>query len=147
MYEQTNPFLQHAVNHGQSLLAGVNRTRVLSQDIISTCDNIAMSISAGNTQGALNSVQNVKNMANQVSQSAQMVNQAVNERLDMTTHILGRIQYRINEMSTAIQSVRAGTSTNYQAGWGQYGTAMSQQQMPSGQFGASVPQQPTTPMM
>ncbi len=146
MYQQTNPFLQHAINHGQSLLAEVNRTGSLSQDIIATCDNIALAINSGNTQSAVNSIQNVKNMANQMSQTAQFFNQTINERLDMATYILGRIQYRINEMSNAIQSVR-GTS-NYQMGWGQYGASMPQQQMTPGQYGAAGPQQqPTTPMM
>lgn len=155
MFQQNNPFLQHAVNHGQSLLNEINRTQSLSQEIISACDNIAMAINSGNTQNAINSIQNVKNMANQVSQNAQFFNQAINERLDMAGHVLGRIQHRINEMSNAIQSIR-GTS-NYQMGWGQYGNWMPQQQMMPGQqgfstsqqqqYGTSAPQQQTTPMM
>lgn len=142
MYEQTNQFMRHAVKHGQSLLAEVNRTRVLSQEIVSICDNTIMAVGSGNTQAAINSVQNVKNVANQVAQSAQMVNQLVNERLDMNAHILGRIQCRISEMSNAIQSIKNDPSANYQMGWGQYGAAMPQQQMTSGQYGNIAPQQP-----
>jgi uncharacterized phage infection (PIP) family protein YhgE len=132
MSQQTNPFLQHAVNHGKSLLNEINRTHSLSQEIISTCDNITMCLNSGNTQSAINSIQNVKDMANQVSQSSEFFNQAINERLDMVGHVLGKIQYRVNQMSSAIQSVR-GTPANYQTNWDENRNWMPQQQMTSSQ--------------
>ena len=147
MFQQTNPFLQHAVNHAQSLLTEVNRTRSLTQDIVSNCDNIIMAINSGNAQNAINALQSVRNMANQVSQSSQFINQAINERLDMTAYVLGSIQHKINEMSNAVQSLK-GTSTNYQMQWNQaghqqaqYSTPLQQQAM-SNQYGNfAIPQQ------
>ena len=138
MFQQPNPFLQHAISHGQSLLAEVNKSRSLSQDIISTCDNVVMALNSGNTQSAISSVQNIRNMAGQVSQTVQFFNQVINERLDMTSYVLGTIQHKINEMANAVQSLR-GVSANYQTGWNQYGA----QQMGQGQYGASMPQQQT----
>jgi hypothetical protein len=132
--QQTNPFLQHAINHGQALIAEVNKAKSLSQDIVSTCDNAVMAINSGNIQNAINSIQNIRNMASQVSQSTQFFNHAINERLDMSSYVLNSIQHKLNEVSGAIQSLR-GNSTNYQLGWNQYGT-----QQP-GQYGFSGPQQ------
>lgn len=148
MFQQTNPFLQHAINHGQSMIAEINKARSLSQDMVSACDNIIAAINSGNTQNAINSIQNVRNMASQVSQATQFFSQAINERLDMTSYVLNAIQHKINEMSGAIQSLRSNT-TNYQMGWnpygtqqpGQYGFSMPQQQSAPGQYGNSMPQQ------
>ncbi len=133
MSQQTNPFLQHAINHGQALIAEVNKAKSLSQDIVSTCDNAVMAINSGNIQNAINSIQNIRNMASQVSQSTQFFNHAINERLDMSSYVLNSIQHKINEVSSAIQSLR-GNSTNYQMGWNQSGM-----QQP-GQYGFSVQQ-------
>ena len=148
MFQQKNPFLQHAINHGQALIAEVNRTRSLSQDIVSTCDNVVMAINSGNPQNAINSIQDIRNMAIQVSQATQFFNHAINERLDMSSYVLNSIQHKINEMSGAIQGLRSN-SANYQKGWnqyeaqqsGQYGFSTTQQQMMPGQYGySSVPQ-------
>lgn len=147
MYRQKNPFLQHAINHGQTLIAEVNKANSLSQDIVSTCDNIVMAINSGNPQNAINSIQNIRNMAIQVSQSTQFFNHVINERLDMSTYVLNSIQHKINEMTGAIQGLR-DNSANYQRNWnqyeaqhpGQYGSSMSQQTMPY-QYGSfSAPQ-------
>lgn len=135
MSQQTNPFLQHAINHGQALITEVNKAKSLSQDIVSTCDNVVMAINSGNIQNAISSIQNIRNMASQVSQSTQFFNQAINERLDMSSYVLNSIQHKINEVSGAIQSLRGNSTNNYQVGWNQYGT-----QQP-GQYGFSVPQQ------
>jgi hypothetical protein len=146
--QQKNPFLQHAINHGQALIAEVNKAKSLSQDIVSNCDNVVMAINSGNIQNAINSIQNIRNMASQVSQSTQFFNQAINERLDMSSYVLNSIQHKINEVSGAIQSLR-GNSNNYQLGWNQYGTqqpnqygySMPQQGQQQGQYGSSsVPQ-------
>lgn len=138
MFQQTNPFLQHAINHAHSLMSEVNKAKILSQDIVSACDNIAMAINSGNTQSAIASIQNVRNMASQVSQSTQCFSQAINERLDMSSYVLNAVQHKINEMSNAIQSLR-GNSANYQMGWNQYGVQQS------GQYGASMQQQQAMP--
>ncbi len=147
MFQQTNPFLQHAVNHAQSLLTAVNRTSSLSQDIVFNCDNIIASINSGNTQNAINSLQTIRTMAGQVSQSAQLINQAVNERLDMTAYVLGALQHKITEMSNVVQSLK-NTSANNQMQWNQAGMYQQnqygapQQQTMAHQYGNfSVPQQ------
>lgn len=133
MQHQLNPFLQHAVRQGQTLLGESNRAVALSQGMISACDEIVMSINSGNIQGAMNSAQNARNMASQVAQSTQHFNQAINERMDMATHVLGRIQYKVSELSSALQSVRGISTTGYQLGSGSC---------------ASMPYQQTTfPMM
>ncbi|SEO76729.1 hypothetical protein [Propionispora vibrioides] len=144
MFQQTNPFLQHAINHGQSLIAEMNKARSLSQDIVSACDSAMMSMNAGNTQNAINSVQSIRNMATQVAQSTQLFNQAINERLDMSSYMLNHIQQKIGELSGAIQSLKASTAHCQSMNWGQYpnqyGNSSAHQMMP-GQFGSSMPQQ------
>lgn len=128
MHHQLNPFLQHAVRQGQALLGESNRAVALSQGIISACDEIVMSINSGNIQGAMNSAQNARNMANQVAQATQHFNQAINDRMEMASHVLSRIQYKVNELSGALQSVRGFSTTGYQTGLGQYGASMPYQQ-------------------
>ncbi|SHJ90268.1 hypothetical protein [Propionispora hippei] len=144
MYQQANPFLQHAINHGQSLIAEMNKARSLSQDIVSACDSAMMSMNAGNTQNAINSVQSIRNMATQVAQSTQIFNQAINKRLDMSSYMLNHIQQKIGELSGAIQSLKASTAHSQSMNWGQYsnqyGHSSAHQMMP-GQFGSSMPQQ------
>ncbi|BBB93542.1 methyl-accepting chemotaxis domain-containing protein [Methylomusa anaerophila] len=117
-FQQTNPFLQHVVNHGHSLITEVNKASSLCQEIVLNCDNIVAAINSGNPQNAVNLVQNIRNKASQVSQSTQFFNQAINERLDMSAYVLNTIQHKLNEISGAIQSLR-GTTANYQM-W-QYG--------------------------
>lgn len=131
MHHQMNPFLQHAVRHGQMLLGESNRSVALSHSIISACDDIIQSINSGNIQGAVNSAQNARNMASQVSQASQHLNQTINERMEMASFVLNRIQYRINELSSALQSVRSFSGDSFHAEpW---------------QFSASMPYQQTTP--
>lgn len=140
MFQHPNPFLQHAISHGQSLLSEINKTRILSQDIISACDNISMAVNSGNTQGAVNSIQNIRNMASQLSQTSQILTNAVNERLDMSSYVLSAIQHKLNEVSGALQSLRS-VSTNHQSGWNQYGMphyGFSQHQ--HSPFGTAAPQ-------
>ncbi len=140
MYQQTNPFLQHAVSHGQTLITEVNKAKTLSQDIVSTCDNAVMAINSGNIQNAIGSIQNIRNMANQVSQSTQFFDHAINERLEMSSYVLNSIQHKMNEVSGAIQSLKSN-STNNQAGWNQYGTQQPWQSQQQGQYGSSSVQQ------
>ena len=114
MHHHTNPFLQHAVRHGQMLVAESGRAVALSQGIISACDEMIMSLNAGNMQGAVNSAQNARNMAGQVAQATRHINQALNERIEMASFILNRIQYRINELSSALQGIRGFTGESLQ---------------------------------
>lgn len=147
MFKQKNPLRQQAINQGQTLLAEVNRARVLTQNMVSTCDNIVSNINSGNTQNIINAVQNVRNMASQAAQATQCINHGINERLDMTSYALGAIQNRISEVSGVIQNLKE-TSANYEMNWnqyggqqqGQYGTSTLQQSM-QGQFGGSIPHQ------
>ncbi|TWH51989.1 hypothetical protein [Sporomusa sp. KB1] len=142
MFQQTNPFLQHAVNHGQSLISEVNNARSLSQDIASNCDNIVTAINSGNPQNAVNLVQNIRSKATQVAQSTQFLNYAINERLDMASYVLDAIQYKTSELSNAIKSMRS-TAANYQNQSGmqqswQYGVPMQQQQQPISGYNPSM---------
>lgn len=139
MYNQPNPFLQHGVRHAQSLLNESNRAVTLSQEIMATCDSIIMNINSGNSQGAINAAQNVKNMAVQVAQSTQTFNQAINERMDMATYFLSRIQSKVNEMSNAIQSIRGTSNIGASSGINQYGGTMP--------YTCMSYQQPTTPII
>lgn len=102
----TNPFLQHAVRHGQMLLGESNRSVEVSRSLVSACDNIIMSINSGNLQGALSAAQNARNMSAQIAQATQQLNQTINERVEMTGYILNRIQFRLNDLSRTLQSVR-----------------------------------------
>ncbi|SFG71598.1 hypothetical protein SAMN05660649_02478 [Desulfotomaculum arcticum] len=108
----TNPFLQHAVRHGQMLLAESNRSVEVSRSLVSACDNIIMSINSGNLQGALSAAQNARNMSAQIAQATQQLNQTINERMEMAGYILNRIQFRLNDLSRALQSVRE-SNTGY----------------------------------
>ncbi|WP_027364098.1 hypothetical protein [Desulfotruncus alcoholivorax] len=107
-----NPFLQHAVRRGQMLLAESNRSVAISRNLVSACDNIIMSINSGNLQGALREAQNARNMSAQIAQATQQLNQTINERLDMAGYILNRIQFKLNDLSRALQSVRE-SNTGY----------------------------------
>ncbi len=128
---QMNPFLQHAVRHGQMLLGESNRSVALSHGLISACDEIIMSINSGNIQGAVNSAQNARNMASQVAQASQHLNQTINERMAMASYVLNRIQYRINELSGALQSVRGFSGEGFQTEPWQLGASMPYQQTTS----------------
>lgn len=119
MHHQTNPFLQHAVRHGQMLVGESNRAAALSQALISACDDILASINSGNMQRAASAAQNARNMASQVAQATGNLNLAINERIEMASYILNRIQYRINELSGALQSLRGFSAESLQVQpWG-----------------------------
>lgn len=128
MHQHTNPFLQHAVRRGQALLNEFNRVSALSGSMISACDEIIMSINSGNVQGAMNSAQNLRNMAGQVAQSTQQLNQTINERMEMAAFVLNKIQFRINELSNALQSIRSMSGEGYQMGPWQHHASMPYQQ-------------------
>jgi hypothetical protein len=140
MFQPTNPFLQHAVNQRQILITEVNKAKTLSQDIVSTCDNAVMAINSGNIQNAIGSIQNIRNMAIQVAQSTQFFNNAINERLEMSSYVLNSIQHKISEVSGAIEKLR-GNSTNYQMGCNQYGMQQPWQSQQQGQYDSSSAQQ------
>jgi len=127
MHQQLNPFFQHAIRHGQVLLGESNSAVALSHGIVSACDDIIMSINSGNIQGAINSAQIARNMASQAAQATQHLNQAINERMDMAAHVLSRIQYKISELSNALQAVRSISATGFPEGLG-YGATMPYQQ-------------------
>ncbi|MCL6479940.1 MAG: hypothetical protein K6T65_16350 [Peptococcaceae bacterium] len=114
MHHQINPFLQHAVRHGQVLIGESNRAVALSRGIVSACDDIILSINSGNIQGAVNSAQNARNMAGQVAQATWHLNQTINERIEMASYVLNRIQYRVNELSSALQSVKSFSGESLQ---------------------------------
>ncbi|MCL6612971.1 MAG: hypothetical protein K6T66_15680 [Peptococcaceae bacterium] len=111
-----NPFIQHAMRHGQRLISETNRAVEASQALVSTCDQILLSINSGNLQGAVMAAQNARNLASQVAQSTQELSQAINERLDMGTFVLGRIQQHVNELAGALQSMRT-ESGFYRSPW------------------------------
>ncbi|GBF34833.1 hypothetical protein DCCM_3953 [Desulfocucumis palustris] len=101
-----NPFIQHAMHHGQRFLNDTGKAVGVSQSLVSACDEIILAINSGNTQGAVVAAQNARNMAVQVAQYTQEVSRAINERMNMATYVMGRIQQHINEMSSALQSMR-----------------------------------------
>lgn len=103
---QVNPFIQHAVRHGQEFLHESGRAAVISQDLITICDEAIMNINSGNTRDALSSVHNARNMAVEINQSARQLNETISERMQMASFILGRIQHNLNELSTAMQSLQ-----------------------------------------
>lgn len=109
----TNPFTQHALRHGQTLLHESNRVSSLSQAMVSACDEMVMSISSGNIQGAANSAQNCRMMAVQLAQSSQELNRAFNERIETAAYVLNRIQSHVNELSNAMQSMRGVSGMSY----------------------------------
>ena len=110
MNHQINPFLQHVARHGQRLLGESHKAVAVSNALISACDDIIFSINSGNMQSAANSAQHARNMAGQVAASSQELNQAINERMEMAAHVLGKVQHRVNELSSVLQSIR---STDY----------------------------------
>lgn len=114
MRQMNNPFIQHAVRQGQTLINETNRAASLSQAIVSACDEIIMSINSGNIQGAVNAAQNVRMMAGQVAQANQELNRTINERIEMASYVLSRIQYRVNELSNALQSMRGFSGMSFQ---------------------------------
>lgn len=67
MHQLSNPFIQHALQHGQALLGESGRSAALSQNLVSACDDILVSLNSGNLQGAGVSAQNARNMAMQVA--------------------------------------------------------------------------------
>ena len=107
-----NPFLQHAVRRGQMLLEESNKSVGISHNLVSACDNIIMSINSGNLQGALRETQNARNMSVQIAQATQQLNNTINERMEMAGYILNRVQFRLNDLSQALQSVRE-SNTGY----------------------------------
>jgi len=92
---------------------------------VSACDEIIMSISSGNVQGAVNTAQNARMMAAQVAQSNQELNHVFNERIEMAAYVLSRIQSHVNELSNALQSMRGVSGISYQP---QIFTSVSYQQ-------------------
>ncbi|MCL6638963.1 MAG: hypothetical protein K6T80_04670 [Firmicutes bacterium] len=106
MQQQTNPFLQHAVRHGRILLNESGRSVALSRSLISACDEMVSAISSNNVQAAVNAARNARIMADQLAQSTQQVNYTLNERLEMAAYVLNRIQFRLNELAGALQSLR-----------------------------------------
>ncbi|MHB8985078.1 MAG: hypothetical protein ACYC38_03985 [Eubacteriales bacterium] len=40
MHQHLNPFIQHAVWHGQVMLAESNRAASVARDLVAACDNI-----------------------------------------------------------------------------------------------------------
>lgn len=112
MHHQPNPFIQHALQHGQALLGESDRSAALSQNLVSACDEVMISLNSGNLQGAAVSAQNARNMAMQVAQATQHVNAVLNERMDMAYYVMSRIQQNIGEVTGALQSIRS-TRTGY----------------------------------
>lgn len=110
MYQVTNPFIQHALQHGQALLGESGRSAALSQNLVSACDDIMISLNSGNLQGAGVSAHNARNMAMQVAQATQHVNTVLNERIDMAYYVMSRIQQNIGEVTGALQSMRSARS-------------------------------------
>lgn len=110
MHQLSNPFIQHALQHGQVLLGEAGRSAALSQNLVSACDDIMNSLNSGNLQGAGVSAQNARNMAMQVAQSTQHVNSVLNERMDMAYYVMTKIQQNIGEMTGALQSMRSAQS-------------------------------------
>jgi N-acetylglucosamine kinase-like BadF-type ATPase len=111
---QMNPFMQHAIRHGQTLINETNRAASLSQSLVTACDEIIMSISSGNVQGAVNTAQNARMMAAQIAQSNQALNRTLNERIEMANFVMSRIQSRVNELFNALQSMRGVSGISYQ---------------------------------
>ena len=107
-----NPFLQHAVRRSQMLLEESNRSVGISRNLVTACDNIIMSINSGNLQVALKEAQNARNMSAQIARATQELNQTINERLEMAGYILNQVQFRLNDLSRALQSVRE-SNTGY----------------------------------
>ncbi|ACV64346.1 hypothetical protein Dtox_3634 [Desulfofarcimen acetoxidans DSM 771] len=107
MNHQTNPFLQHVARHGQRLLGESNKAVSVSNALISACDEILFSLNSGNMQSAANAAHHARNMASQVAASSQELNQAINERMEMASHVLSKVQHRVNELSSVLQSIRS----------------------------------------
>lgn len=103
---QNNPFLQHTMHYGQMLPGESNRAVALCQGIISACNDMITSINSGDIQGAVNSAQNAGNMAGQAAQAIQQLHQTINERMETASLLLNRIHYHLNELSSALQSIR-----------------------------------------
>ncbi len=112
MFQQVNPFIQHALRHGKMFIDESNRSAAMSQSLVSSYDEIISALNIGNIQGAINSAQNARNLAVQVAQSTQHINYIITERMQMATYILDRIQYSINELSNALHS-SGYTGTNF----------------------------------
>ena len=110
MIHQINPFLQSAVRKGHRLISESQQNVMLAQGISSACGDMVGLISSGNLDGAIGTAHNVRNMALQIGQNTQEINQMISERLDMASHILGRIDYRVHELTGALQTLRGGPS-------------------------------------
>ncbi|SFR00521.1 hypothetical protein [Desulfoscipio geothermicus] len=128
-HNQTNPFIQHAVRHGMMIVGEVNRTVGVSRNLIAACDEVIMSLNAGNMQGAFNAAQNARNLAAEIAQATGQMNQTISERIEMASYVLNRVQQHINELASALQSMRNSELTySYTVGVSpnpQYGTTMS----------------------
>lgn len=131
MHQHLNPFIQHAVWHGQVMLAESNRAASVARDLVAACDNIIFSVNSGNIQGAVTMAQNARNMAVQVADSTQELNRTLSERIEMASYVLTRIQLRINELAGALNSLRGA---GYQAA------------IEPWQYGATLPYQQQTPI-
>jgi hypothetical protein len=108
-----NTFNHHAVRHGQTLVNDTVRALNNANAVVATCDEIVMSLNSGNIQGAISAAQNARNMAVQVAQATQQLNQTINERLDMASYVLSGIQSHVGELSSALQTIR-GSGDFYQ---------------------------------
>jgi len=120
---QTNPFLQHALRHGRRFLEGSDRVVGLAQAQAVSCDEIISAINSGNMQGAMNSAQNARNVASELNYITQELNGIINERMQMASYMVGRIQYRINELSRALETMRGEqgyAAQGFQSEFGQF---------------------------
>ena len=104
--QPVNPFIQHALQHGQLVFNEANRAITNSQSLIPACDDIIQSINSGNTQRAAAVAQNLKLISEQLYQSTQLISNNLNQRVDMISYVLNRAQQNITELTGAIHTLR-----------------------------------------
>ena len=92
MQLQMNPFVQHAIQHAQMRMGEFAGVMSLSQNLIPACDDVILSINAGNMQRAIASAQNLRGMSVQVAQSMQVLNNNIANRLDMASYVLQNLR-------------------------------------------------------
>jgi hypothetical protein len=88
MQSQANPFVQHVLQHRQMMLGEFNKVAAITQSMVPTCDDVIMSINAGNAQRALASAQNIKGMSMQLAQSVQFFQNTMAQRLEMANYMI-----------------------------------------------------------
>ena len=103
MQMQTNPFIQHALQHAQMRMGEFAGVVSLTQNLIPACDNVILSINSGNMQQAMASAQTCKAMSVQLAQSIQAMNNAITNRLDMATYVLQNLRSAHAGMASAAQ--------------------------------------------